>query len=73
VMMRRSNAFLAVLFGLAAVRFLARGYFDTILTVEQSAGIFFILAFGMIVRWRGKLLVDYRRLTEGASLEATEG
>lgn len=62
VMMRRSNAFLAVLFGLAAVRFLARGYFDTILTVQQSAGVFFILAFGMIVRWRGKLLLDYRRL-----------
>lgn len=70
VMMRRSNAFLAVLFGLAAVRFLARGYFDTILTVEQSAGIFFILAFGMIVRWRGKLIVDYRKLTAGDAAEA---
>jgi len=71
VMMKRSNAFLAVLFGLAAVRFLARGYFDTILTVQQSAGIFFILAFGMIVRWRGKLLADYRRVTAVAPAEVT--
>jgi membrane protein CcdC involved in cytochrome C biogenesis len=33
--------------------------------VQQSAGIFFILAFGMIVRWRGKMLVEYRGLTGG--------
>ncbi len=70
IMMRRSNAFLAVLFGLAAVRFLARGYFDTVLTVQQSAGIFFILAFGMIVRWRGKMLADYRGLATAPAVEA---
>jgi membrane protein CcdC involved in cytochrome C biogenesis len=63
IMMKRSSAFLVVLFVLAAVRFLARGYFDTILTVQQSAGLFFILAFGMIVRWRTKLLIDFRKLT----------
>ena len=63
IMMKRSGAFLAVIFILAAVRFLARGYFDTILTVQQSAGLFFILAFGMIVRWRAKLLIDFRKIT----------
>jgi membrane protein CcdC involved in cytochrome C biogenesis len=63
IMMKRSSAFLIVLFVLAAIRFLARGYFDTILTVQQSAGLFFILAFGMIVRWRTKLLIDFRKLT----------
>jgi membrane protein CcdC involved in cytochrome C biogenesis len=73
IMMRRSNAFLAVLFGLAAVRFLAHGYFDTVLTVQQSAGIFFILAFGMIVRWRGKMLVDYRGLAAVGAEEVAQG
>jgi membrane protein CcdC involved in cytochrome C biogenesis len=63
IMMKRSSAFLVVLFVLAAIRFLARGYFDTILTVQQSAGLFFILAFGMIVRWRTQLLIDFRKLT----------
>lgn len=63
IMMKRSSAFLAVLLVLAAIRFLARGYFDTILTAKQTAGIFFILAFGMIVIWRGKMLMDYRKLT----------
>lgn len=70
IMMKRSSAFLAVLFVLAAVRFLARGYFDTILTVQQSAGLFFILAFGMIVRWRAKLLVDFRKLMADPTLQA---
>ena len=63
VMMKRSSAFLMVLLVLAAIRFFARGYFDTILTTQQTAGIFFILAFGMIVVWRAKLLMDFRRLT----------
>lgn len=62
VVMKRSSAFLLVILVLAVIRFAARGYFDTILTTEQTAGIFFILAFGMIVRWRAKMLVDFRRL-----------
>ena len=72
IMMQRSSTFLAVLFILAAVRFLARGYFDTILTVQQSAGLFFILAFGMIVCWRTKLLIDFRRLTIDYAPEAAQ-
>ena len=67
VMMQRSNAFLAVILLLAAVRIAARGYLDTVLSVQQTAGLFFILAFGMILRWRTKMLFDYR------SLSATHG
>jgi membrane protein CcdC involved in cytochrome C biogenesis len=63
VMMKRSSAFLVVILGLAALRFFARGYFDTILTARQTAGIFFILAFGMIICWRVKMLMDYRKIT----------
>lgn len=62
VMMKRSSAFLVVILVLAAIRFFARGYFDTILTGEQTAGAFFILAFGMIVSWRAKMLRDYRKI-----------
>ena len=72
IMMKRSSAFLAVLFVLAAIRFLARGYFDTVLTVQQSAALFFILAFGMIVRWRAKLLLDFRKLTAEYAPEAAQ-
>jgi len=62
IMMKRSSAFLVVILVLAVIRFAARGYFDTILTTQQTAGVFFILAFGMIVIWRGKMLMDFRRL-----------
>jgi membrane protein CcdC involved in cytochrome C biogenesis len=72
IMMKRSSAFLAVLFVLAAIRFLARGYFDTILTVQQSAALFFILAFGMIVCWRTKLLIDFRKLTADYTAEIAQ-
>jgi membrane protein CcdC involved in cytochrome C biogenesis len=70
VMMRRSSAFLAVILVLAVVRFAARGYFDTILTAPQTGGVFFILAFGMIVIWRAKMLMDFRRLTAGFETSA---
>jgi membrane protein CcdC involved in cytochrome C biogenesis len=69
VMMQRSNAFLAILIVLAGVRIAARGYLDTVLSVQQTAGLFFVLAFGMILRWRAQMLLDYRALVD-ASLSA---
>jgi membrane protein CcdC involved in cytochrome C biogenesis len=70
VRMKRSSAFLLVILVLAAVRLFARGYFDKILTAQQTAGIFFILAFGMILIWRAKMLVDFRRLTSAPEASA---
>ena len=62
IMMKRSSAFFAVVIALAAVRYFARNYFDSYLTIEQTGGLFFILAFGMILRWRMKLFFKYREL-----------
>jgi len=63
IMMKRSGAFFAVVIVLFAVRYFARGYFDRLLTMEQSGGLFFILAFGMILRWRLSMFFEYRALT----------
>ncbi|HEY3703845.1 MAG TPA: cytochrome c biogenesis protein CcdC [Terracidiphilus sp.] len=63
IMMKRSGAFFLVVAALAAVRYFARGYFDTIMTLQQTAGLFFVLAFGMILRWRLSMLREYRMLT----------
>ncbi len=63
IMMRRSRWFLVVILGLAALRLGLRQYVNSIMSVQQTAGLFFVLAFGMIVRWRTTLLVEYRRLT----------
>lgn len=62
VTMQRSNVFFAVIVVLAGIRIAARAYLDTLLTVPQTAGLFFVLAFGMILRWRTKMLLDYRAL-----------
>jgi membrane protein CcdC involved in cytochrome C biogenesis len=62
IMMKRSGAFFAVVVVLAAVRYFARGFFDSIMTLQQTAGLFFVLAFGMILRWRLSMLREYRTL-----------
>jgi membrane protein CcdC involved in cytochrome C biogenesis len=66
VMMQRSNAFFLVILGLAAIRLLARGYLDTVLSFEQTGAVFYLLAFGMILRWRTQMLLEYWRLTGDA-------
>lgn len=63
IMMKRSGAFFTVVIVLAAIRYLARGYFDRLLTMEQTGALFFVLAFGMILRWRMDMFFKYRALT----------
>jgi membrane protein CcdC involved in cytochrome C biogenesis len=64
IMMRRSNTFIPVLLGLAALRFALRSYVGAIVSAPQTGGLFFILAFGMIARWRTWMFFEYRRLTQ---------
>jgi membrane protein CcdC involved in cytochrome C biogenesis len=63
IMMKRSGAFFTVVIALAAIRYLARGYFDKLLSIEQTGALFFVLAFGMILRWRMSMFFEYRALT----------
>jgi membrane protein CcdC involved in cytochrome C biogenesis len=62
VMMRRSAAFFIVVVVLAVIRFAAKDYLDRFISLEQTGGLFFILAFGMILRWRLSMLKEYRRV-----------
>ena len=63
IMMQRSNAFFAVILARAAIRLIARGYFDTVLSVPQTGALFYLLAFGMIARWRTGMLLEHQDLT----------
>ena len=65
VVMQRSRAFLWILLGLLAVRLVLRAYVEELLTPAQTGGVFFILAFGMIVRWRAAMLLAFLRLRSG--------
>ena len=68
IRMKRSSAFFAVIVVLAIVRWAARGYFDSFLSLEQTGAIFYLLAFGMILRWRLKLFLAYRALVAAPAL-----
>ena len=52
------------------IRFFARDYLDSLMSMQQTAGLFFVLAFGMILRWRLKMLSQYRALTTQTSVAA---
>jgi membrane protein CcdC involved in cytochrome C biogenesis len=62
VYMKRSRSFLWVLFGLFSVRLLLHDYVGHLISPLQTASVFYLLAFGMIVRWRASLWFSYRRI-----------
>lgn len=68
ILLQRSRAFLVILLGLVAIRLVLRGYVSQLLSPTQTAGLFFVLAFGMIVRWRASMYLQYRRLLAGATI-----
>lgn len=62
VYMQRSRAFLAILLGLLALRLLLHEEIGHLISPLQTAALFYLLAFGMIVHWRARMFRDYRRL-----------
>jgi membrane protein CcdC involved in cytochrome C biogenesis len=67
ILLERSRAFLWILLAVVAVRFALRAWVELVLTPPQTGGLFFLLALGMILRWRVAMLREYRRLTAAAS------
>lgn len=59
---KKSKAFLFILFGLLVVRFVAKLILSSSIDVGELGGMFWILAFGMIVPWRIGMLVKYHKL-----------
>lgn len=57
-----SKAFVFILFGLLAVRLLAKTYLGTKVSLGETSGMFFLLAFGMIATWRIAMLIRYKKL-----------
>ena len=63
VFMQRSRAFLVILLGLLAVRLLLHDYIGHLVSPLQTASLFYLTAFGMIVRWRVGMYRQFRRIT----------
>jgi membrane protein CcdC involved in cytochrome C biogenesis len=62
IYLKRSKAFMYILVGLLLVRLLAKIILSATIDVGELGGMFWILAFGMIVPWRLAMLFEYKKL-----------
>jgi len=61
IYLRRSRAFLLILLGLLAIRLLLHDYIGHLISPLQTASLFYLMAFGMIIRWRVGMYLEFRR------------
>ncbi|USG67638.1 cytochrome c biogenesis protein CcdC [Brevibacillus ruminantium] len=67
VYLKRSRAFFLILLGVLVVRTLIKLWVNDSFTVMQTGGLFFVLAYGMILPWRLAMLYMYRQLVKKAA------
>jgi len=65
ILMRRSNGFLLILLGLLGLRLGLHDYVGHLVPARQTAALFFLLAFGMILRWRVSMYLRFREIVRG--------
>lgn len=63
VFAKRSSGFAFILIGLLVIRLALHEVIEQYVSILQTGSLFFILAFGMIVRWRLYMLKKYRAIT----------
>ncbi len=66
IYLKRSPAFIVVLLVLLVIRISLHGYIEKYITIPQTGGIFFILAFGMLLPWRIVMYIKYRNFLKSA-------
>lgn len=57
-----SKAFAFILFALLILRILLKLIISTHISLAETSGMFFILAFGMILSWRISMLIKYKKI-----------
>ena len=70
IFIKRSKAFVFILFGLLIIRLIGKLLLSNTIDIGELGGMFWILAFGMIVPWRIAMLVKYKKLqnTKGVGI-----
>jgi membrane protein CcdC involved in cytochrome C biogenesis len=58
----RSKAFMYILIGLLVLRIAMKSVLSTSIDYGELSGMFWILAFGMIVPWRVAMYLNFRKL-----------
>lgn len=64
IYLKRSKAFVFILIGLLVVRIIGKLILSSSIDVGQLSGMFWILAFAMIVPWRIAMYLDFRKLQQ---------
>jgi membrane protein CcdC involved in cytochrome C biogenesis len=62
VYLKRSKAFAFILIGLLIIRIILKLYLSKTIEVGELGGMFWILAFGMIVPWRIAMFFSYKKV-----------
>lgn len=62
IYLKRSKAFIYILVGLLIVRIALKSILSTTIDFGELSGMFFLLAFSMIVPWRVVMYLDYKKL-----------
>ncbi|WP_040948509.1 CcdC family protein [Gorillibacterium massiliense] len=61
IYLQRSKAFIVILLTLLVVRVALHGYVEEFVSLQQTAGLFFSLAFGMLLPWRVAMYMGYKK------------
>ena len=62
VYLKQSKAFIYILFGLLVLRIIAKVILSSSIEIGTLGGMFWILAFGMIVPWRIAMYIRFKKL-----------
>lgn len=62
IFMKRSKAFVYILFGLLIIRLVGKLVLSNTIDIGELGGMFWILAFGMIVPWRISMFMKFKSL-----------
>ncbi|MFF2752975.1 CcdC family protein [Psychrobacillus sp. NPDC058041] len=69
IYLKQSKAFIFIIIGLLIVRIVGKVILSSTIDVGQLSGMFWILAFGMIVPWRMAMFLRYKKLQKAAANE----
>lgn len=62
IYLKQSKAFVFILIGLLAIRLVAKLILSSTIDVGELSGMFWLLAFGMIVPWRIAMLIQFKKI-----------
>ncbi|MDP4164387.1 MAG: cytochrome c biogenesis protein CcdC [Bacillota bacterium] len=62
IYLKRSKAFVFILVGLLIIRIVLKTILSSTIDYTQLSGMFFLLAFSMILPWRIAMFVDFKKL-----------